>query len=377
MMGYESGIARALDVPLPLVPALRGEEKRDLLQSFKDSSMAASRKWVGLLFVIAVGCQHEKPTSRVANPPDAGISTAAKPIDVTLALNWYPEAEHGGFYAALVHGYFGEEGLNVTIRPGGPNVPVIPDVAAAKVEFAVDNADKLLLLRAQQADVVVVMSPMQNSPRCIMVHKKSGLTRLEDIAGVKEFTLAINPGQPFAQFLKKKVNLDEVRVVPYQADIAKFMEEPNYGQQAYSFSEPFVAEKQGGDPLCLMLSDIGFNTYTSVLITRREMIEQQSDVVAKMTRASIRGWKKYLAEPDETNKHIHDQNPAMGMDILEFGVKALRPVCLPEGFDESRLGEMSADRWQTLVSQMVEIGSIKPDSVKAEEAYSLKFIEPQ
>jgi NitT/TauT family transport system substrate-binding protein len=337
--------------------------------------MTSYRFWFGLFLVMALGCQSEKSNSISSKATDASAPTQAKPVDVTLALNWYPEAEHGGFYAALVHGYYGDEGLNVKIVPGGPNVPVIADVAAGKIEFGVDNADKLLLLRAQQADVVVVMTPIQNSPRCILVHKKSGLTRLEDLAKTKPFTLAINQGQPFAQFMMKKLNLDEVRVVPFPGGIANFLSEPNYGQQAYSFSEPFLAEGQGGDPLCLMLSDIGFNTYTSVLLTRREMIERQSEVVAKMTRASIRGWKKYLDDPDETNKHIHEQNSQMGLDILAFGVKSLRSVCFPEGFDESHLGEMTLERWQTLVSQMTEIGSIKPDSVKAEDAFTLKFLE--
>lgn len=222
---------------------------------------------------------------------------------------------------------------------------------------------------------MVVMSPIQNSPRCIMVHKKSGLKRLEDLVQAKPFTLAINQGQPFAQFLMKKLSLENARVVPFPSGIAQFMDDPDYGQQAYSFSEPFLAEQLGGDPLCLMLSDLGFNTYTSVLLTRREMIEKQSDVVSKMTRASIRGWKKYLAEPDETNKHIHEQNPNMGLDILAFGVQALRATCLPDRFEESRLGEMSLERWQTLIAQMTDIGSIKPDSVKAEEAFTLKFLE--
>lgn len=335
--------------------------------------MHAYVKWLTLLFLLA-GCQSERKDGAAGSSSDAG-TTSVKTTEVTLALNWRPEAEHGGFYAALVHGYFAEEGLSVNIRPGGPNVPVIPDVATAKVDFGVDNADKLLLVRAQQADVVAVMSPMQDSPRCIMVHKSSGLARVEDLAGRHPFTLAINPGQPFSQYLMKKVNLQDAQVVPYQPGVAKFMEEKNYGQQAYSFSEPFIAEKLGGDPLCLMLSEIGFNTYTSILLTRRELIEQQPDVVAKMTRASIRGWKKYLSDPDETNRYIHEQNSEMGLDILTFGTKALRPLCLPAGFDDARLGEMSAERWKTLVTQMVEIGSIKPDSVKPEDAYTLKFLE--
>lgn len=339
--------------------------------------MAWYRFWSGLIFVVVVGCQAQTAAPVATETAASATSAAAQPVTVTLALNWRPEAEHGGFYAALVHGYFDEEGLKVKIRHGGPNVPVIADVASGQIEFGVDNADKLLLLRAQQADVVVVMSPIQNSPRCIMVHKKSGLAKLEDLADKKPFTLAINQGQPFAQFMMKKIKLDDIRIVPFPSGVAQFMDDPNFGQQAYSFSEPFLAEEKGGDPQCLMLSDIGFNTYTSVLLTRREMIDQNSELVAKMTRASIRGWKKYLAEPDETNKHIHGENPEMGMEILKFGANALRSVCLPEGFDESRLGEMTTERWQTLVTQMTEIGSIKPDSVKAEDAFTLKFIKPQ
>lgn len=330
---------------------------------------------IGIFLSLAFGCQAKTPPAASNSSKDQTSAAPSQPVEVTLALNWYPEAEHGGYYAALVHGYYAEEGLSVNIRKGGPNVPVIADVASGSIEFGVDNADKLLLLRAQQADVVVVMSPIQNSPRCIMVHKSSGMNRLEDLAKAQPFTLAMNQGQPFAQYMMKTLKLDNVQVVPFPSGIAGFLADKNYGQQAYSFSEPYLAEAQGSDPQCLMLSDIGFNTYTSVLLTRRDVIDKKSDLVAKVTRASIRGWKKYLAEPDETNKQIHKENELMGSEILAFGAKALKSVCLPDGFDESRLGEMSAERWQTLVNQMTEIGSIKPDSVKADEAFTLKYLE--
>ncbi len=341
------------------------------------SLRTAWRSITALLLVLAAGCQP------AAAPPASPLSTSATPVtvapaqtsvDVTLALNWFPEAEHGGFYAALVHGYFAEEGLSVTIRGGGPKVPVIADVASGTVEFGVDNADKLLLGRVQQADVVAVMAPIQDSPRCIMVHQSEGIASLKDLAGRKPFTLAMNTGQPFAQFLLKQVNLADVQITSYPGNVAQFLLEPKYGQQAYNFSEPFVAEQQGGDPVCLMLSELGFNTYTSLLITRSELIEKQPEVVAKMTRASIRGWRKYLAEPDETNKHIHEQNTQMGLDVLTFGVGVLKPLCLPQDFAEERLGTMTIERWQSLVSQMTEIGSLPPDSVKPQAAFTLKFV---
>jgi NitT/TauT family transport system substrate-binding protein len=332
---------------------------------------------LGLLFA-SVGCQQAAPPATPSSNegPRAGQPSAGRPtlVEVGLALNWYPEAEHGGYYAAVVHGFFEEEGLKVTIRPGGPGVRVVADVASGAVAFGVDNADKLLTWRAQQADAVAVMSPLQDSPRCIMVHQKSGLKKLEDLATQRPLTLAINADQPFALYLKKRVDLTDVQIVKYPGNVVQFLLNPDYGQQAYSFSEPFLAQQKEGDPHCLMLSELGFNTYTSLLIAQQEMIDKQPDLVAKMTRACIRGWRKYLEEPAATNKYIHEQNPEMGLDVLEFGVAALKPLCLPEGFAADRLGEMTAKRWQTLTDQMVEIGSIKPGAVEAGEAFTTRFL---
>ena len=72
----------------------------------------------------------------------------------------------------------------------------------ANIDFGVDNADKLLLVRAQEADVVAVMSPMQDSPRCIMVHKSSVLERVDLQVGIHPRWRSI-PAVT-AEFLTKK-----------------------------------------------------------------------------------------------------------------------------------------------------------------------------
>ena len=214
-----------------------GDASQSLVHHF--SLLALLRFAPALFFVLAVGCQPQAvpPTT----PPTTKVipATTTTPVDVTLALNWFPEAEHGGFYAALVHNYYADEGLNVTIRGGGPKVPVIADVASGTVAFGVDNADKLLLGRVQQADVVAVMAPIQDSPRCIMVHKSEGITRLEDLAGRKPFTLAMNTGQPFAQFLMKRVDLTNAQITSYPGNVAQFLLEPviESGERRYRISE--------------------------------------------------------------------------------------------------------------------------------------------
>lgn len=321
-----------------------------------------------LLSVISSGCSSEPP---VMPTNTAGSETTAKKRDVVeLALNWLPEAEHGGFFAANVHGLFAERDLDVKIIPGGPGVPVIQNVASGKVTFGVTNADQILLQRAQEADVVAIFAPIQQSPRCIMVHKKSGITKLEDL---KEMTLAINANQTFLGYLQKKLPLTNVRIVPYTGSVGPFLQDEQFGQQAYVFSEPFIAEQQGAEPINLMVSDIGFNPYTSVLITRAEVVQTQPDLVRRMVDACRLGWRKYLDEPEQTNQHIHSLNQEMSLDILAFGTRTLKPLCETGLSAPEKLGEMTTERWETLAEQLIEANALKPGKVDPAKVFDAQF----
>lgn len=334
------------------------------------------------LLLLFAGCQPAPPAS---GPPKstegsadstspATVSTAA-PRKVTLLLNWFPEAEHGGFYAALVHGFYKDQGLEVTIQAGGPKAPVIQSVASGQVDFGVENADTLLLGRAQQADVVAVLAPIQDSPRCIMVHKGSGIDTFEKLAADKSITLAINPGQAFADFLKSKLPLGEHKVVRYPGNVAQFLADPKFATQAYNFSEPFFAKQQGGDPAELMVSDLGFNTYTSLLVCTQDLINKDPDVVTKMVRASQLGWIKYLSDPTQTNAYINSINAEATPEILQYGVEMLKPLCQPDGLPAEQIGVMTQERWSTLANQLVEIGSVPAGTVDATKAFTTSFFE--
>lgn len=331
--------------------------------------MHGMRGWclVGLLFV---GCGTATTTSPVQTIPEAGAESVSQRLQpFSIALNWFPEAEHGGYYAAIEHGYFAEEGLDVTLLAGGPKAPVIPQVAAGRVPFGVDNADKLLLGRAQEADVIAVFSPIIDSPRCLLLHAEAGIDSFEKLAAAKDFTLAMNPGQPFAQYLTKTLKLDGLTMVPYPGNISQFLLEPRFGQQAYSFSEPFVARQNGATPQLLMLSELGFNTYTSMLVVSRSTWDTDPVLVQKVVRASQRGWQHYLKEPDATNARIHEANTEMSLEILAFGAEDLRKYCPPPDQPLTEFGSMTSERWSTLVEQMQVGGSLQADQVSAEKAF--------
>ena len=129
---------------------------------------------------------------------------------VRLALNWFPEAEHGGFYAAHIHGYYAKRNLEVEILGGGPDAPVIQRVSTGAVEFGVTNADDVLYARAQQAPVVALMAPYQINPRCIMVHESSGIERIDQISNI---TLAMSQRPAFSHYLRWKYPLEGVNIM--------------------------------------------------------------------------------------------------------------------------------------------------------------------
>ena len=314
------------------------------------------RNFALLAFTIA-GCY--SPTN---SEPGAAANS---PTKVTLLLNWNPEAEHGGYYAALVHGFYREAGLDVAIQPGGKDTPVIQQVASGRVMFGVVNADNILYGRAQQAPIVALMAPLQTSPRCLIVHESSGI---REFSQLKDMTLAMSNTQAFSFYLRKKVPLRGVDIVPYPGNVARFLTDTNYGQQGYMFSEPYIAKRNGGDPHVLMLADLGFNPYTSLLCTTESMTADRTDLVEKMSAASVRGWQKYLADPAETNAYIHKLNPAMDLDVLEYGANAIKPLTESEAAKQSGFGAMALQRWQTLIDQMVECEQLAPDAVKANEA---------
>ncbi|HUG66713.1 MAG TPA: ABC transporter substrate-binding protein [Pirellulaceae bacterium] len=316
-------------------------------------------------WILLTGCGRVPTEGNSATADDAKSDTNTL-TKVSLMLNWYPEAEHGGYYAALVHGYFEEAGLDVKIIPGGPNAPVVQQAARGAVDFGVTNADRIVLARAQDAKIKALLAPLANSPRCLLVHADSGIEKFEQLQNV---TMMLSREHAWAQFLIKKLPLDGVKIVPNSASLAPFLADPRAAKQGYIISEPFVAKKAGADVRSLLVADFGFNPYTSVLMTSDQTIEQRPQLVRKVIDASRRGWEKYLADPTETNRRIHELNPEMGLEILDFGVRAMKEHCIEPDAATDSFGRMTSERWHLLVSQLEELAMLDPGAVDAAALY--------
>ncbi|WP_255637194.1 ABC transporter substrate-binding protein [Hyalangium versicolor] len=316
--------------------------------------------WVGLLWAVAVaaGCSKEKTEPAAAG--QAGSSAAAvkpAPAKVKLALDWVADPEFGGFYAARESGAYARHGLEVELLGGGSGTPVVQMVAAGQVEFGVTGADAVLNARTRGVDLVPLFAVFQTYPHAIMAHRSRGVTTLAQV--LSSGTLALEPGLPYAQFLKKKYGFDKVKIVPYDGGVARFMADKEFAQQCFLTSEPLAARKQGADPIVFPVADEGFNPYATVVITRREFLKSSPERVRAFVQAVREGWRSYLDNPKPANDVIAKLNNTVGAETLAEISEAQKPLIETAETKEKGLGVMSRERWETLGQQLVELGIIE------------------
>ncbi|MEP6715894.1 MAG: ABC transporter substrate-binding protein [Terriglobia bacterium] len=276
----------------------------------------------------------------------AACGTAKK---IRLALNWKPDPEFGGFYAAD----YAKHGLDVELLPGGAGTPTVQMIGAGSAEFGIVSADEILLARDQGNDVVALFAAFQNNPQGIMVHASRKLESIGDV--LKSGTLAIQSGLPYARLLRKQFGFDHVKVVPSPGgDLTAFLNDENFAQQCFVTAEPLLARRRGVDVKVFPVSDIGYNPYTTVLATSGDLLRRNPDMARNMVTAVREGWRSYLDNPAPTNQRMHALNPTMDAASFAEIAEAQKPLV-----EANVLGAMTKERWNTLAAQLRDLGDIK------------------
>ena len=108
--------------------------------------------------------------------------------------------------------------------------------------------------------------------------------------------------------------------------VANFVADPQYIQQTFATSEPFFTRQAGIETRVLLVSEIGYNPFR-VMFTTRDFLRQHPETVAAFVRASLRGWRDYLNDPDAAHNVIAKLNPARtGMGAIQLAGLARRRI---------------------------------------------------
>jgi NitT/TauT family transport system substrate-binding protein len=307
----------------------------------------------------------------------AGLAGAqAQSLDkVRFGTNWVAEAEHGGFYQALADGTYRKYGLDVEIVSGGPNINNRILLPVGKLDFFM-SANTLQSFDAVEQNIptVAVAASFQKDPQVLVA--RQDVNSFEDL---KSRTLFISKEgmTTFFQWLKADYGFDENKVKPYTFNPQPFLADRNSAMQGYVTSEPYAIEKIGGfKPKVFLLADRGFDAYSTLIETRRELVEKNPKLVQRFVDASIIGWYNYLYGDNRPgNDLIKKNNPEMTDELLAYSVAKMKEYGIVDSGEAIILGigAMTDARMRSFFDKMVRAGVVK-STIDYRRAYTLQFV---
>jgi NitT/TauT family transport system substrate-binding protein len=312
----------------------------------------------------------------------AGVAASSSPVwaldKVTFGTNWLAEAEHGGYYQAVVDGTYAKYGLDVTILPGGPQANNRLLLTSGKIEFYMGgNMLQSFTAVEQNIPTVVVAGDFQKDPQIFMSHPGVGLDKWADLPKATAF-VGKEGLASFYMWMHSAYDFKEENVKPYTFNAAPFIADKNSIQQGYLTAEPFAVAKEGGfKPNIFLLADQGYSTYATTIETRTDLVEKNSDLVQRFVDASAVGWYHYLyGDNSKANAAIKKDNPDISDEQIAFSIAKLKEYGIVDSGDTLKLGigAMTDDRMKDFFDRMVKAGVVNA-GIDYKKSYTLKFVD--
>jgi NitT/TauT family transport system substrate-binding protein len=319
--------------------------------------------------------------SRFASAIAAGLAfgalavAPAKAADkVTFLTSWFAQAEHGGFYQAKATGLYDKEGLDVTIKMGGPQVNGTQLLLGGEADIIIGYDFQVLNSIAKGLPVITVGTSFQKDLQGIMTHAD-----VKDLGGLqgKTILIAASGRTSWWPWVKQRFGYSESQLQPYTFNLQPFFADSNISQQSYPSSEPFQAIEKGVPVNFYLFADYGYPPYGTTMVTTTKFLSEHPDVVRRFVKASLQGWKSYLQDdPSAANKLIQADNPKMSDAQIAFGIKRMKELHVVDGGDAKTMGIgiMTDARWKATDDLMVSAGLL-PKDVDWHKGFTTQFVK--
>ena len=304
---------------------------------------------------------------------------AALALDkISFATNWLAEAEHGGFYQAVADGTYAKYGLDAKIVPGGPQANNRLLLVSGKVDFFM-GANMIQALDAVKEGVptLAVASMFQKDPIVYMSHPGVGLDKIEELKNASAYFVGKDNLVTVFQWAKQTYGFREEKVKPYSFNPAPFIADKKAVQQGYLTSEPYEVEKQGGfKPNVFLVADFGYDSYSTTIETRTEIVAKKPELVQRFVDASAIGWYNYLyGDNKAANVLIKKDNPEITDGQIDFSIAQMKQHGIVDSGDSMKagIGAMTDERMKSFFDKMVKAGVVDA-KVDYKKSYTLQFV---
>ncbi|MDP9370415.1 MAG: ABC transporter substrate-binding protein [Chloroflexota bacterium] len=304
-----------------------------------------------------------------------GAAFAQERTNVTVALDWYPNANHAGLYLAQARGYFAAEGLDVELYTPADPTTVLQTVGAGKDTFGISYQTDLLLQRAAGVPVVSVAALVQHPLLGVMATQTQNITRPKDLVGK---TVGY-PGIPSQEaFLATMLEADGARLedvnlvnVGYDLVPAAISGRAAAVMGAYWTHETILAEREGYPVDVLRVEEWGVPDYYELVLTAsEETVAERPETVTAFLRAAQRGYAEAAAEQEATLDALAAASPDLDRAVETQGLALLAPVWTDE---VPVFGIQTPARWDAYAAWMVQRGLI-PADLDVSRAYTTDLL---
>jgi len=314
-----------------------------------------------------------------------GTGTPAEMQDVTLQLKWVTQAQFAGYYAAKEQGYYEEEGLNVTIRPGGPDIVPEQVVLGDQAEFGINWLDNTLATRDQGGEITNIAQVFTRSGMTEITWKDSGLDAITDLRGKKVGVwLGGNEHKLFAALNKNDLDpQSDVEIVAQPFDMNLFVNREIDAAAAMTYNElAQVLEQENPDTGSLytlddlnvfLMSELGTGALEDGIFVRSDWIEDEGnqDIATRFLKASFRGWVYCRDNAEECLQTVLDNGPTLGEGHQRWQLNEINKLIWPASLG---IGVMEPESWEITKQIATDYGIVK-NEVDDEATYRTDIAE--
>ncbi|WP_347986178.1 ABC transporter substrate-binding protein [Methylomonas sp. AM2-LC] len=276
--------------------------------------------------------------------------------NVSIQLKWRHSFQFAGYYAAIEEGYYRDEGLDVSLKEIDFNKDFVKQVVNGEADYGVSDSS-LLIYHLKGDPVVLVNQFFQHSPLVFISRRESGIISPYEMVGKKvEYSAGNQLVAPLnALLLKTLGDLTKINEVKFDDHFQKdFIEGKVDVVVAYTTTEPFLLKVRGIDVNIINPQNYGIDFYGDNLFTTQKELFEHPERVAKISRATIKGWQYALEHPQQIIELIQKKyNPNLSTAFLQYEADATRQMIIP---DLVALGSVDPARYRLVAEDYQRLG---------------------
>jgi NitT/TauT family transport system substrate-binding protein len=237
------------------------------------------------------------------------LAGTASAEDVTLQLKWVTQSQFAGYYVALEKGFYEEEGLNVTIKPGGPDIAPTQVIAGGGADVIVEWMPAALAAREKGLPLVNIAQPFKSSGMMLTCLKESGVAAPADFKGKVLGVWFFGNEYPFLSWMSQlglptTGGADGVEVLKQGFNVDPLLQKQAACISTMTYNEYWQVIDAGVSPddlVTFKYEDQGVATLEDGLYVLEDRLADPAfkETMVKFVRASMKGWKDAEANPDE------------------------------------------------------------------------------